>query len=62
MASPSITPTATRTANQYGYADTNYNCDTNDYAYNYSYTYADSYSQAYNKSYPCTNTYCHPPE
>jgi hypothetical protein len=56
MASPTITPTATCTANQYGYADTN------DYAYNYSYTYADSYSQAYNKSYPCTNTYCHPPE
>jgi hypothetical protein len=62
MASPTITPTATRTANRYGYADTNCYCyaycDTNDYAY--SYTYADSYAHAHNKSYPYTNTYCHP--
>jgi hypothetical protein len=64
MASPTITPTATRTANRYVYTDTNCNCyancDTNDYAYSYSYTYADSYSHAHNKSYPYTNTYCLP--
>jgi hypothetical protein len=44
IASPTITPTATRTANRYGYAATNPNC------------YANSYAEGNNQSHAFSNT------